>query len=138
MAGQLHVPTPRPNYDHAGEEMTKWVIPNKVRVSIGWIGEGISGEFNEDDPGDAPLLRFDAYDLAHPDENDWDCRSRQDASYCTCLPAWLPVSVLTAVCRAIAESIADESHWKRLLEEWSWADEDDAKAIAATTPPNPS
>jgi hypothetical protein len=121
----------------AHEVMAQYTIPGKVRVEIGWIGEGESGDFAADDPKDTPLLRFDTYDLTkHADPADcadrFDCcRSGQDASYCTRLPATLPVPVLESICRSIAEAIVDEERWKRRLEELSWLEEKDAKRIHA-------
>lgn len=116
----------------AHEEMAQYIIPGKVRVEIGWIGEGNEGDYRADNPDDEPLLRFDAYDLTkHEDTTNctgvWDCcRSGQDASYCTRLPATLPKPVLESVCRLIAEQIVDEENWKRLLEGLSWLDTNDA------------
>lgn len=127
--------------------MARFDIPGKARVEIGWIGEGSDGDYREDDPEDAPLLRFDAYDLArHPDPRGVPdgspslpelectgfggcCRGAQDASYCTQLWANLPKEVLASVCRHIAEAIADTTHWKRVLERLSWLTNDDAEKI---------
>lgn len=120
----------RPDFSHADEEMARYEIPGEVLVVFGWIGEGRQGDFDEEDKDDVPFLRFDAYDLKCPeDERDRECRSSQDNSYCTCLPAWTPLDVLESVCKAIAEAIFSESHWKRLLEEWSWVDLEDAEKI---------
>ena len=119
----------------ASEEMAKYVIRGKVRVEIGWIGEGNDGDYDEDDSRDVPLLRFDAYDLVKHKNTlkctgRYDCcRGGQDTSYCTQLPATLPMEVLKSVCRSIAEHIVDEPHWKRILEELSWMDEKDALRI---------
>jgi len=130
-----------PKYDlsNASEEMAKHVIRGKVKVVIGWMGEGNEGDYQEDDPDDVPLLRFDAYDFAaHKKSSDCgggdycykhNCRSAQDASYCTQLPATLSKDILKSVCRAIAKNIADESYWKRFLEEWSWIDAKEARKI---------
>lgn len=121
----------------AHEEMAQYTIPGKVCVNIGWIGEGTSGDFQADDPKDAPLLRFDAYDLVpHKDLQDctgsYDCcRGASDASYCTRLPATLPKPVLESVCRHIAETIVvkEDNGWKKILEGLSWLDENDADRI---------
>jgi len=125
-------------YPNACEDMASFAIPGKVRVELGWIGEGRDGDYREGDPSDYPHLRFDTYDLTkHPMTADdltmctgWDCcRSGQDASYCTALSAALPKEVLESVCRHIAERIADASHWKRILEELSWLSDEDARGI---------
>lgn len=108
----------RPDFSQAHDYMAEYVIYGKVKVSIGWVGEGQCGDFNEDDPDDVPYLRITADDLEYIDNS----RSRQDNSYCTLLPAWTPIDVLKSVCHAIANSLVDQSHWKRRLEEWSWID----------------
>jgi len=114
----------RPDFE-SSELIASYEIKGEVRVNIGWIGEGWCGDFDEDDPDDEPLLRFDVHDLKYPkdmeeEETWWNCRSRQDNSYCTQLPAWTPIERLQEICKAIAESVAGEEHWKRRLEEWSW------------------
>lgn len=112
------------------EEMAQFIIPGEVKVVIGWIGEGWQGDYDPDDPDDQPLLRFDAYDLNRPpDIYGPHSRSFQDTSYCTRLPATIPPEVLKSVCRVIAVSLADESHWKRPCEEWSWVNAEDAHRI---------
>lgn len=119
----------------ACDTMASFTIPGKVRVEIGYMGEGLDGDFDDLDPDDYPHLRFDAHDLTqHKNTTECTghcgcCRSAQDASYCTQLPATLPASVLKSVCRAIAEDIVDMTHWKRCLERWSWVDEEKAKKI---------
>lgn len=35
------------------------VVYGPVKVSFGYIGEGVSGDYHEDDPNDEPLLRLD-------------------------------------------------------------------------------
>lgn len=115
----------------ASEEMAQYIIPGKVRVIIGWIGEGNEGDYRADDPSDEPLLRFDAYDLTtHADTTEctgsYDCCRGVDSSYCTRLPATLSKPVLESVCRHIAETIVDEENWKKILEGLSWLDENDA------------
>lgn len=119
----------------AGDTMASFEIPGKVRVDIGFIGEGRDGDFDPLDPNDYPHLRFDAYDLTkHKDTTECTghlncCRGGQDNSYCTQLPAGLPGTVLVGVCRAIAKDIVDIPHWKRCLERWSWVDEKKAREI---------
>lgn len=120
---------------NAHEQMAQYTIPGKVRVEIGWIGEGKNGDFNAANPGDEPLLRFDAYDLTkHADTLNCTgyfdcCRGAQDASYCTRLSVATPVPILESVCRHIAEAIKDEARWKKLLEELSWLNDDEAERI---------
>jgi hypothetical protein len=65
-----------------------------IRVTWDELGEGLSGEYDEDDLNDVELLRFsvalhvsrfvpDAGDDA-PDEDGW--WTRQDSSFCTQVP----------------------------------------------------
>lgn len=122
----------RPDFSDASEVMADYEKAGQVRVEIGWIGEGVRGDFVEEDPEDVPLLRFDAYDLApHEDTTECTgrfdcCRGATDNSYCTNIPAWVPVQVLQSVCKAIALDIYDLSSWKRPLEGWSWLNEEKA------------
>lgn len=121
----------------AHEQMAQYTIPGKVRVEIGWIGEGVDGDFVAGVACDYPTLRFDAYDLTkHADALNCTgyfecCRGAQDASYCTRLSARLPKPVLESVCRSIAEAIVDEERWKRRLEELSWFNDGEAERIHA-------
>lgn len=40
----------------------------KVKVVIEWIGEGIDGDYDEEDPDDEPLCRFSVYRRYDRDE----------------------------------------------------------------------
>ncbi|MHC4780197.1 MAG: hypothetical protein ACYTFG_16630 [Planctomycetota bacterium] len=119
----------RPDFSDASETMASYEMPGKVRVEIGWIGEGFNGDFDPEDPEDVPLLRIDAYDLSpHADTTECTgrfdcCRGATDNSYCTNIPAWVPPHVLESVCKAIALDIYDRDSWKRTLEGWSWLSE---------------
>lgn len=62
-----------------------------LRVDWSNIGEGYCGDYDEDDPEDENLLRFDVY-VRNPSCGDnaedwekWD--TVEDASYCTLMPA---------------------------------------------------
>ena len=65
-----------------------------LRIEWDQLGEGLSGDYDPDDPDDVELLRFsvylhtsrytpDAFDDAPDDQGWW---SRQDSSYCTYVP----------------------------------------------------
>lgn len=117
--------------------VVSYEIPGKVRVELEYIGEGLDGDYQPGDKGDYRHLRFDVIDLTkHPlDASDGTmcgpghCRSSQDASYCTAMSDGLPEDVRRSVCKHIAEAVVDAPHWKRLLEQLSWLDDDDAKKI---------
>ena len=91
-----------------------------LKVELVDIGEGIQGDYNENDPEDKPLLRFDVYirDPKTYEENlacerplDDSCvgwEAVEDASYCTNLCAWSPVSVLGRAAEAIFDKYRNE------------------------------
>lgn len=116
-------PPPRPDFSGAKENMARFEIPGEVRIEIGYIGEGLYGNFQEALAADVPLLRFDAIDLTGRK------RDIQDNSYCTAMPAWMAEDVLVSVCKKIAEEVKDKPHWKHTLESLSWLDEKEAHEI---------
>jgi hypothetical protein len=116
------------SYDLSGasETMATHDITGVVRVSLGYIGEGMSGDYNQKDPADVPFLRVDALDLTAGGE-----KSQQDTSFCTLLPITVPKEVLESVCRHIAITLLELRTWSRKMEEFSWLDEKEAHAIHA-------
>ena len=93
-------------------------IQGDVRVTIEYLGEGWSGDYNEDDASDEPLLRFTATDLKH-EEGAQGYRAR-DSSYCTAVAAWVPKPILQAWAMQMALELKGLSSWKRTCEAWSW------------------
>ena len=86
-----------------------------------YLGEGLCGDYNPDDPEDIPLLRFDAY---IKDEGQWT--PIEDASYCTCVPASTDVEKLIDLLDTIfnkydevVDNYIDGESVKRLGEELS-------------------
>lgn len=75
-----------------------------------WIGEGWSGDYDETDPDDMPLLRFSVYR---------DGEQVDDASYCTRMPINAPDWMLWRGLQLILDACDDPSP-KRRLEELSW------------------
>jgi len=57
------------------------LIRDNVKVEWVELGEGIDGDYNEDDPNDIELLRFDVSRLVN---GEWEMID--DASYCTQVP----------------------------------------------------
>ena len=103
------------------------------RLRVDWInlGEGYSGDYNEDDPDDENLLRFDVYAAADPDPNnelDDGWVMVEDASYCTQVPASTDPEELERLLRAIFDRYDDViddyikhgTSVKKLGEELSW------------------
>ena len=94
-----------------------------VKVEVEWIGEGIQGDYDEDDPDDMPLLRFTVYER---NANDWEQIS--DASYCTNLPATVHPDVAKRACKYIMDwveaPVKEGYSIKKICERLSWIDED--------------
>lgn len=118
-----------------------WAVSRDGLVKVVWVdlGEGLSGDYDPEDPEDESLLRYDAYvrwDQENPsrnelrdleldpfaeDGNTWAVR--QDSSYCTQTRADTPIEDLHALALLIAEALADDldnGSWKRTAEEMSW------------------
>ena len=113
-----------------------------LKVELVDIGEGIQGDYDENDPDDLPLLRFDVsvrdpkpyyknYKSAVPLGDDWEVV--EDASYCTGICAWAPDSVLAQAAqdifdeyRAVIESFPLEYSVKRLGERLSYTSDESA------------
>ena len=78
--------------------MSYELIANNVKVTLTNIGEGLFGDYDENDPQDIPLLRFDVYkrydgpytvaDYEAGRGEYWD--AIEDASYCTNMRADAP------------------------------------------------
>jgi len=74
---------------------------NGLRVEWVELGEGYDGDYDENDPEDEELLRFDVYVRIHPDDDnpEWEYHGGfiaddgtkwsgvKDGSYCTRVPA---------------------------------------------------
>lgn len=97
---------------------------DKLRVDWVNLREGISGDYNSEDPEDINLLRFDVY--AKRDDSDWE--EVDDASYCTNVPADTDPDELERLLRVIFDRYSDViddyiengTSVKKLGEELSW------------------
>ena len=99
------------------KEMT--ITKGKLRATWEWIGEGFSGDYNEEDPNDAPLLRFSC-ELRH--RGKWE--DVEDASYCTTVPITTPRKELKVMLNTILKELANTyPDHKRAMEEMSWIGE---------------
>src|SRR5512137_1955207 len=104
-------------------------VLKKGKVIIRWVelGEGLSGDYNEDDPDDVELLRFDAYVDGHEWEDDYD-DGNFTYSYCT----YFPVSATPKQRRAGLEYLMSHLYEPMSKGEWcrseaerlSWIDID--------------
>lgn len=95
----------------------------KGNVKVEWVnlGEGNSGDFDEGDPEDVNLLRFD-FSRRENENEEWD--ESPDGSYCTLIPASTPREILEQGLQLLMESagpeIAEHGKAKRTLEQLSW------------------
>lgn len=97
-----------------------------VRVQWVALGEGLNGgEYNEDDPTDIEVLRFDVLRLVpvfSDDEPEWEFVD--DASYCTQVPETTSMPDLTALAAIIMRNVYDDViagiSIKKRCEELSW------------------
>ena len=79
-------------------------IRDNVRIEWGYIGEGISGDYNENDPNDIELLRL--YVTKRESAEDiWT--DVDDGSYCTNMPLNTPDSVLLQALEIIMNHVFD-------------------------------
>lgn len=69
-----------------------------IKVELTWIGEGWRGDYNEDDPYDEPLVRFDIY---------YNGEAVDDASCCTCVNAESDVGYLQRIADRILREVHD-------------------------------
>lgn len=118
-----------------GEEL----YPNSYRkenVLVEWVelGEGLCGEYNENDPDDVELLRFYVQRWYEPGEGNWSSGTvteagfydMDDASYCTNFPVKSTdeerkVGLQVLMSRLFDRASRDESV-KKICEELSWID----------------
>lgn len=95
------------------------LIRDRVKVSLVNLGEGVSGDYNPDDPEDENLLRFD---VSVFEDGEW--QEVRDASYCTNIRADLPEERLrfhmNFIMDHVYENVMSGKSIKRLCEELSW------------------
>lgn len=87
-------------------------------LTITWdseAGEGMSGDYNPDDPDDVQLLRFIVWKDGEP---------MDDGSYCTLMPVDTDPAILQRGLMLILRATLAESP-KRALEEISWMKPED-------------
>jgi hypothetical protein len=78
------------------------IIRDNVRVEWEYIGEGLNGEYNENDPEDAELLRFRVTKRDSAD-NEWT--DVDDGSYCANMPLNTPDPVLLQALEIIMDNV---------------------------------
>jgi len=97
------------------------LIKDNVKIEWADLGEGLSGDYNPDDPNDIALLRFDVY-VQSPEDGEW--LAVDDASYCTLVPADSSEELLMKLLERLMSEIYDwasSGHSiKKLCERLSW------------------
>lgn len=99
-------------------------------VRVDWYndGEGLSGDYDEDDPEDVNLLRFDVYYRTDIDD-EWT--EVEDASYCTRMPADTKMDILIRSAKVLYKEYCNvlesdpEQSVKKLGERLSWISPED-------------
>jgi hypothetical protein len=97
---------------------------NKTTVWLENIGEGLSGDYDPEDPDDVNLLRFTV--VRNKEQVD-------DASYCTQLPVDTDIDIIhKALAHVMSEfeNNLDNGQLKRTMEWCSWMSPDDFKPNA--------
>ena len=106
-------------YGHDGESIAD-MHDDKIKVEWSYIGEGLCGDFDPNDPDDVELLRFDVYRFV---DGDWEYV--EDSSYCTQVPLCSSREKIEATLRVLFERFSDAlqdpyASVKKLGEELSW------------------
>ena len=106
--------------------MSAEFIGDNVRVTLDWIEEGWNGYYDEEDPDDEKLLRFDVYvkDTNGAYGNGWQPVS--DASYCTRIPEKTSQEQQNDIVKRIFDEVEEPllagHSIKKLCERLSWID----------------
>ena len=106
-------------------QITKKNNVTGIEVMVEWVelGEGISGDYNSDDPTDIELLRFDvSYRNFVMGNEEW--RDPGDASYCTQMPVKATnkqkMDALKIIMHEVFEPLSEGQSIKKLCERLSW------------------
>lgn len=95
------------------------VVQGDKKVVWEWIGEGNSGDYNENDSEDVPLLRFSCYTNKDKHEQYCDWTEIPNSSYCTRMPINSLKRHLLIASGIILDTL-ESSNYKRELERLSW------------------
>jgi hypothetical protein len=95
------------------------LIKGLVKIELEYIGEGLNGDFNPNDPDDIKLLRYTVSRI-----EDDDIVPIDDASYCTLLPesasSTIQTKALYYLMSRLYEPITQGLYIKKLCEDLSW------------------
>jgi hypothetical protein len=95
--------------------MSHELVQGNRKVTLCFIGEGYNGEYDPSDPEDAPLLRFDIYELIN---GEWE--AMDDASYCTGIRADSEPDVIVRHLQTIMAFTGPLARVKKAAEQLSW------------------
>lgn len=107
----------------------EWLVNGPVRVCFTDIGEGVSGDYNPDDPEDTPLLRVDCnvrvglgYCGEDTDEPEW--LYPQDGSICTAIPTTTDderlCELLGMIAKDLRKVVESDRSVKHAMDRYSW------------------
>ena len=111
-------------------ELTRADEDSGIQVKVEWYnaGEGISGDYDIDDPSDINLLRFDI--SKRKDRNEWE--TVDDASYCTQVPYNTPedllIKGLEMIMDEIFDAVVEDRSIKKACERMSWISPESIKS----------
>ncbi len=99
-----------------------------VMLEWSWIGEGLSGDWQEDDPDDYPHLRFTIYEKLYTEDYPaGEFFQIDDSSYCTSISIDTSKKNLEKLAHYILNIVENRVKGgrsiKKLCEELSWIDE---------------
>lgn len=105
-----------------------WISTRRGDLIAEWeyIGEGLCGDYNPDDPDDVKLLRFTVKQFHITSDWGGQWRELDDGSYCTQMPLDTDEWILKRALELILDA-ADQPSPKRALEELSWMKPEDFK-----------
>jgi len=96
-----------------------------LRVELEWIGEGIGGDYDPNDPNDTPLLRFSLWERHGAG---WDYV--EDTSYCCRVSRDAPMEQIEATLRTLmrefTSAVESGGSVKKVGERLSWIGTTDA------------
>lgn len=108
------------------DELVMQLEKDNVRAEWVNIGEGVSGDYDPEDPNDIQLLRFE---ISIRDEEEWV--EVDDSSYCTQMPADTPNKILERALQVILDEYVSAlrahpgASVKKLGERLSWISPND-------------
>jgi|LauGreDrversion4_2_1035121.scaffolds.fasta_scaffold31314_2 hypothetical protein len=108
-----------------GDDNLPSLTRGNVRIEWSNLHEGLDGDYDQENPDDVNVLRFDVFKF---DSRDSDWHPIDDGSYCTRVPATTGHDVLTQILTSFMDYIYDDvsAHGKakRKCEQLSWTDLD--------------